>query len=256
MKAPHGTSVVDVADPRAPRQIAALEVPPARHSHKVRAANGLMLVNARRIRPNQARGLEAGLLIFDSRTPEKAATARVLEERRCRCHRFTFDGRYAYISRRWSFSATYMMILDLADPAGPGSRPLVDAGPVEGRARRRREGPRAAAVIIRSGSATALRQLLDGGFVISTSRHGQARSWSPDLRLESAFIRRLHTALPVRSRCRAAACCSSRRGRGKLEPGRRRSSGRGHDRREEAGAVRAAFQVWGVDGSPQPEFTG
>src|SRR4026208_2332156 len=45
MKAPHGTSIVDVSDPARPRVLATLEVPPHTHSHKVRAASGLMLVN-------------------------------------------------------------------------------------------------------------------------------------------------------------------------------------------------------------------
>src|SRR6266571_3603741 len=45
MKAPHGTTLVDVSDPASPRQLATIEVPPGTHSHKVRAQNGLMLVN-------------------------------------------------------------------------------------------------------------------------------------------------------------------------------------------------------------------
>src|SRR4026207_210645 len=45
MKAPHGPSIVGVSDPARPRVLATLEVPPHTHSHKVRAANGLMLVN-------------------------------------------------------------------------------------------------------------------------------------------------------------------------------------------------------------------
>src|SRR5439155_10914187 len=45
MKAPHGTTVVDVSDPARPRQLASIEVPAGTHSHKVRAGNGLMLVN-------------------------------------------------------------------------------------------------------------------------------------------------------------------------------------------------------------------
>ena len=52
MKAPHGTSIVDVGDPARPRVLATLEVPPHTHSHKVRAANGLMLVN-REVQPAQ-----------------------------------------------------------------------------------------------------------------------------------------------------------------------------------------------------------
>jgi len=45
MKAPHGTTIVDVGDPANPRQLASIEVPPGTHAHKVRAGNGLMLVN-------------------------------------------------------------------------------------------------------------------------------------------------------------------------------------------------------------------
>jgi len=45
MRAPDGTTLIDVSDPAAPRRLATLEVPPGTHSHKVRAANGLMLVN-------------------------------------------------------------------------------------------------------------------------------------------------------------------------------------------------------------------
>src|SRR5262249_28016446 len=46
MKAPHGTTIVDVGDPANPRQLASIDVPPGTHSHKVRRSNGLMLVNA------------------------------------------------------------------------------------------------------------------------------------------------------------------------------------------------------------------
>src|SRR5215471_1955482 len=45
MEAPHGTSVVDVADPRNPRIVAEIDIPPGLHSHKVRVANGIMVVN-------------------------------------------------------------------------------------------------------------------------------------------------------------------------------------------------------------------
>ena len=45
MKAPHGTTLVDVSDPKAPRQLSTLDVPTGTHSHKVRAVDRLMLVN-------------------------------------------------------------------------------------------------------------------------------------------------------------------------------------------------------------------
>src|SRR5437868_6764240 len=43
-----GTSVVDVADPRAPRVVAQLETPPGTHSHKVQIVDDVLLVNYER----------------------------------------------------------------------------------------------------------------------------------------------------------------------------------------------------------------
>src|SRR5882762_9971035 len=45
MKAPHGTTIVDVSDPKQPRKLAELTIPAGCHSHKVRAVDGVMLVN-------------------------------------------------------------------------------------------------------------------------------------------------------------------------------------------------------------------
>jgi hypothetical protein len=38
MEAPHGTTIVDVSDPRHPLQLATIDIPEGWHSHKVRAA--------------------------------------------------------------------------------------------------------------------------------------------------------------------------------------------------------------------------
>jgi hypothetical protein len=43
MKNPEGTTIVDVSNPRAPRVLAHLELPKGWHSHKMRAANGVMI---------------------------------------------------------------------------------------------------------------------------------------------------------------------------------------------------------------------
>ena len=121
MKAPHGTTLVDVADPRSPRVLATLAMPPGAHSHKVRAARGIMLVN-REAHPAQdvPPGFAGGLGIFDVSNPEKP---RELAFWRCGgagVHRFTFDGRYAYISPEVDgYVGNIVMILDLADPAKP-----------------------------------------------------------------------------------------------------------------------------------------
>ena len=100
MDAPHGTSVVDVADPQHPRIVAAIDIPPGLHSHKVRVANGVMLVNREHHGAGPPRGDFVGLRIFDVADPRQPR-----EIARWACdgmgvHRFTFDGRYAYISPR------------------------------------------------------------------------------------------------------------------------------------------------------------
>ena len=121
MKAPHGTSIVDVSDPKAPRQLAALEIPAGTHSHKVRAANGLMLVN-REAHPAQqpAPGALKGLGIFDVSQPSRPREIAFWKCGGAGVHRFTFDGRYAYISPEMDgYVGNIVMILDLADPAHP-----------------------------------------------------------------------------------------------------------------------------------------
>ena len=45
MRSPHGTSIVDVRDPKNCRTLASIAMPPGTHSHKVRVGNGLMVVN-------------------------------------------------------------------------------------------------------------------------------------------------------------------------------------------------------------------
>ena len=61
MSAPHGTSIYDVADPRHPRLLARIDMPQGWHSHKVRVANGVMIVNHEQLgqdgdRPSSAAG--------------------------------------------------------------------------------------------------------------------------------------------------------------------------------------------------------
>lgn len=122
MAAPAGTSIIDVSDPRHPRQVAELRVPAGLHSHKVRVANGIMLVNQEITSLPQAAqaGLRGGLGIYDISDPRQPR-----EITRWTCdgrgvHRFTFDGRYAYISPEIEgYVGNIVMILDLADPAHP-----------------------------------------------------------------------------------------------------------------------------------------
>ena len=121
MKAPHGTSIVDVSDPARPRVLATVEVPAHTHSHKVRAANGLMLVN-REAQPAHAppAGVGGGLVIYDVSDPARPREITFWKCGGAGVHRFTFDGRYAYISPEMDgYVGNIVMILDLHDPTRP-----------------------------------------------------------------------------------------------------------------------------------------
>jgi hypothetical protein len=122
MEAPNGTSIVDVSDPKNPKKVAQVEIPRGVHSHKVRAANDLMVVNREHHgRPadgkNPGRG---GILIYDVSNPRAPKEITHWQCDGGGVHRFTFDGRYAYISPEIEgYVGNIVMILDLADPAHP-----------------------------------------------------------------------------------------------------------------------------------------
>ena len=71
MDAPHGTSVVDVSDPKHPRITASVDIPAGLHSHKVRVANDIMLANRERTRGDMPNGDFVGLRVFDVSNPDK-----------------------------------------------------------------------------------------------------------------------------------------------------------------------------------------
>src|SRR5437016_6549371 len=121
MQAPHGTTLVDVSDPSAPRRLATLAVPKGMHSHKVRVAGGLMLVN-REAQPagHPPPGFQGGLGIFDVSNPREPREIAFWRSGGAGVHRFTFDGRYAYISPELDgYVGNIVMILDLEDPRRP-----------------------------------------------------------------------------------------------------------------------------------------
>ena len=74
MDAPHGTSVVDVSDPKHPRITASVDIPPGLHSHKVRVANDLMLVNRERTRGDCRMPTSSGCAFSTSATRTIRAT--------------------------------------------------------------------------------------------------------------------------------------------------------------------------------------
>ena len=137
MQPPHGTSVLDVKDPANPRVVASIDIPPGLHSHKVRVANDIMVVNRERTRGDKPAGDFVGLRIFDVSRPGNPRDICHWQCAGMGVHRFTFDGRYAYIStEQEGYIGTIVMILDLKDPdQARRGRPLVDARPVDRRRR-------------------------------------------------------------------------------------------------------------------------
>ena len=70
MRPPDGTSLYDVSDPLHPKFLLKMDIPLGWHSHKVRAQDGIMIVNYEKFRDG-APEFGGGLGIFDVSTPSK-----------------------------------------------------------------------------------------------------------------------------------------------------------------------------------------
>ena len=98
-------------------------MPPGTHSHKVRVANGLMVVN------HEINGADpgpvpaefkGGIGIYDVSTPASPREIARWTTTGKGVHRFDFDGRYAYLSATLEgYVGTIVLIMDLKDPARP-----------------------------------------------------------------------------------------------------------------------------------------
>jgi hypothetical protein len=115
---PNGTSILDVSDPKHPRLVSRIEVPEGLHSHKVRVSGDIMLVNYEQykspVKP------QAGLKIFDISDRSRPREICFFKTPGKGVHRFTFDGRYAYISPTMEgYVGNIVMILDLKNPGKP-----------------------------------------------------------------------------------------------------------------------------------------
>ena len=133
MRNPHGTLIIDVSDPRHPRLLSEISMPPGTHSHKVRVAGDIMLTNREVLGERVRRGetppedFQGGLGIYDVSNPARPklitfwnTTDKPGPGYARGVHRFDFDGRYAYISPTWDgYLGNIVMILDLKDPARP-----------------------------------------------------------------------------------------------------------------------------------------
>ncbi len=118
MDPPHGTSIIDVSDPKHPKVVAHLEVPNGIHSHKVTVMGDVMLVNQERYMTSKEG--QGGLKIFDISNRAKPREIAFFKAAEKGVHRFTSDERYAYFSPVMEgYVGNIAMILDLKDPSRP-----------------------------------------------------------------------------------------------------------------------------------------
>lgn len=120
MREPTGTTIVSVEDPKNPVVLARVDLPPGWHSHKVRVANDIMVVNHERQGSGGDASFGGGLGIYDVSNPARPQLVCKWRTHGKGVHRYDFDGRYAYISpTAEGYIGNIMMILDLKDPSRP-----------------------------------------------------------------------------------------------------------------------------------------
>jgi hypothetical protein len=120
LEPPHGTSILDISEPRNPKVVSHLKVPEGTHSHKVRVHGDVMLVNYERYGGPMKDGFQGGLKIFDVADRMAPREIAFYKAARTGVHRFDFDGQYAYFSPEVEgYLGNIVMILDLKDPTRP-----------------------------------------------------------------------------------------------------------------------------------------
>lgn len=124
MRPPHGTSIIDISDPRQPKLVNSIEISPLSHSHKVRVVGDIMITNVEQDRRHQLRkaGLdkdyhEGGFKVWDVSKPEEPKLISYQHTFGFGVHRFDMDGRYAYISTEMEgYLGNILVIYDISNP--------------------------------------------------------------------------------------------------------------------------------------------
>jgi hypothetical protein len=121
---PHGTSILDISDPRKPRILSTLT--PGHqwsHSHKARVVGDLMVVNSEYERgpgAHLADYPDGGFRIYDVQDRTKPKLVTFVKTHGKGVHRFDLDENYAYISTEMKgFVGNILVIYDLRNPAKP-----------------------------------------------------------------------------------------------------------------------------------------
>jgi hypothetical protein len=123
MRAPYGTSIIDVRDPSRPVPLAQIPMAPGTHSHKVRIRGDLMVVNqeVNFNDPNKPPSdFMGGVCIYDISNRREPKLLSRWTTGGQGVHRFDMDDRYLYLSSTADgYLAHIVMILDIQDPLRP-----------------------------------------------------------------------------------------------------------------------------------------
>src|SRR5262245_50276627 len=117
MESPHGTSIFDVRDPKNPKRLAEIAMPPGTHSHKARVGNGVMVVS-HEVMGEAPAGRRGGLGVYDVSDPAKPRESTRWQARGTGLHRLDFGGRYLDGSATvGGYGGNVMGVFVLMDPA-------------------------------------------------------------------------------------------------------------------------------------------
>ena len=260
---PSGTTIVDISDPRNPRVLLDLQVPLGWHSHKVRAKDGIMVVNHERFGGNGPAGFGGGIAIYDTSKPAEPRLISKWMTPGKGVHRYDYDGRYAYLSpTAEGYVGNIVMILDLIDPANPVEvgrwwipGQFVGGGetyPWDGYVEPRCHHP------IRRGNRLYVSYWHHGLFILDISDMSKPRLIS-HVNTKMAFPHPTHTCLPWPARLKGRdIMIVADEDVGKLYPSAPSFAWIYDITDEHTPIPISTFQVPGldVDGSPQPPMTG
>jgi hypothetical protein len=121
---PHGTTILDISDPRRPKILSTLAPGhPWSHSHKVRVAGDLMVVNSEFERGDGARREDypdGGFRIYDIKDRSRPKLVSFVKTHGKGVHRFDMDQNYAYISTEMDgYVGNILVIYDIRNPSKP-----------------------------------------------------------------------------------------------------------------------------------------
>ncbi len=118
-----GTTILDVSNPREPRVVRQLQIPPHTHTHKVQIAGDILIINYEKYPPKGRENMpeRAGIQILDISDPPNPRELSFFSTGGKGVHRVGYTGgRYAHMSATPDgYSDRIMLTVDVSDPTRP-----------------------------------------------------------------------------------------------------------------------------------------